>query len=161
MFSISDPVDVNSLRRVKVPDTNLTTLSFRFNINDPAFKTNTIVVNNSQTDYIAHVFVETPIYDSVSGQVIGYKASDDYVQQVSGTSNYLIRLNNTYLFLSGESLSWTYSFINNAPTVYYPVGVTAKTTCTGTGAYQHGGTVSLTPLQDGSRNVQCVVNTFP
>lgn len=110
---------------------------------------------NSPTDYLAHIFVDCPIYDSVSGALIGYKSCDDYVYQVSGTSTYLRRFNNTYLFLSGD---WNYAFINNC--YYYPVGAVAKSTCTGTGKYQFGGSVALTPNADGSRDVQCVLTTL-
>jgi len=73
---------------------------------------------------IAHAFVQTPIYDETSGDRIGYKVSDDYVQQVS-PDVYIIRLQNTYYFENRGSISWNYVFKNNTNSFFYPPNVHA------------------------------------
>ncbi|NBV29142.1 hypothetical protein EBS02_09045, partial [bacterium] len=102
-------------------------LSFTFWTKDPAFSTNEIVVN--QHPYISHAFVETPIYDQSMGQQIGYKVSDDYVQQVS-RNLYIVRLSNTYYFNGRGSISWQYVFENNTKSYFYPVNIPAVSTIT-------------------------------
>ena len=39
-------------------------LSFYFDKNDPQFVSKRTVVDNSPTNYIAHVFIKSPIYDT-------------------------------------------------------------------------------------------------
>jgi hypothetical protein len=68
----------------------LTPLNFYFTIKDPKFETTTTVVPSTPGNYISHVFVRAPIYD-FTDRLIGYKVSDDYVQQVA-ENKYIIRL---------------------------------------------------------------------
>jgi len=134
-------------------------LKFFFNKNDKKFTTVTTVVDDSKTNYIAHAFVKGPIYDFVSHQQIGYKVSDDYVQQVS-ESKYIVRLHNTYLFYDKDgkttgTISWDYVFENTEPSIYYPVGIPASSTIiSATGKYKgKDGVVRLLPKSNGRRNV--------
>lgn len=62
-------------------------ISFYFNRNDPNFKSEEIVVDDKP--YIGHWFITSPIYDS-NNIKIGYKATDDYVQQVED-NKYLVQ----------------------------------------------------------------------
>jgi len=128
-------------------------LKFNFSINDPKFKTTTNVVSNTPLNYISHVFIQTPIYD-IFGVEIGYKVTDDYVQQVNA-NEYLVRINNTYYIRNNGTISWQYSFLNSTPTVYYPIGVLASSNITSTTGVYFGktGAVSLMPNADGTRNV--------
>jgi hypothetical protein len=133
-------------------------LKFFFNKNDKTFTTVTTVVDDSKTNYIAHAFVKCPIYDNSKKQ-IGYKVSDDYVQQVS-ENKYIVRLNNTYLFYDKDNkttgtISWQYVFLNTKPDIYYPVDVPASSTIIcGTGIYKgKEGSVRLLPKSNGRRNV--------
>ena len=127
-------------------------ISFRFSTHDPSFYTKEVIVNDEP--YISHAFVQTPIYDEVSGSQIGYKVSDDYVQQVN-PSLYAVRLSNTY-FLETGTISWEYGFKNTTPSYFYPVNIPAVSTITaGTGDfYGATGTVRLYPTSDGVRHVQ-------
>jgi hypothetical protein len=127
-------------------------LSFYFSTKDQNFKTNTVVVQETPR-YISHSFVETPIYD-FSEKKIGYKVSDDYIQQVDN-NKFIVRLNNTYYIDGKGSISWLYVFENNKPEIYYPVNVEAVSTIiSGTGEYfGKTGTVTLFPKTDGSRLV--------
>ena len=65
-------------------------LNFYFTTKDPEFTTTTTVVPSSPGNYISHVFVRAPLYDFTDKQ-IGYKVTDDYVQQVSD-DKYIVRL---------------------------------------------------------------------
>ena len=127
------------------------TLSFYFNKNDPNFYTKEIVVQTQP--YIGHWFITTPIYDNNNNQ-IGYKATDDYIQQVC-TNKYLVRYNNTYFIDGKGTISWNYATYNNAPNPYYPLGTVAKGRITSaTGSFVNiNGCVSLTPQADGRRDV--------
>lgn len=134
-------------------------LKFFFNKNDKNFTTVTSVMDDSKTNYISHVFVRCPIYDNNSKKQIGYKVSDDYVQQVS-ENKYIVRLSNTYLFYDKDNkttgtISWQYVFENTKPDVYYPVNVPASSTIiSGTGIYKgKEGVVRLLPKSNGRRNV--------
>ena len=128
-------------------------LSFHFNLNDPKNKSKTIVVNDSPTDYLAHSFISVPIYDNFNIQ-IGYKVSDDYIQQISDNL-YSIRINSTYHFLSGGSISWQFCFLNNKPNYYYPLNVSNASNIISTTGQYFGktGVVSLIAKEDGSRDV--------
>jgi hypothetical protein len=96
-------------------------LNFNFNLNDPQSKSKTVVLNDSEKDYLAHAFISVPIYDNFNVQ-IGYKVSDDYIQQIS-ENLYSVRINSTYNFLNGGSISWQYTFLNNKPNYYYPLNL--------------------------------------
>jgi len=98
-------------------------------------------------------FITTPIYDSNSN-IIGYKATDDYIQEV-GTNKYLVRYFNTYFINGKGNISWQYAAVNDQPNPYYPLGVTAKGRITSaTGYYVNvNGCVKLTPKADGRRDV--------
>ncbi len=126
-------------------------LSFYFNKNDPEFKSTEIVAQASP--YIGHWFITTPIYDS-KNKVIGYKATDDYIQEV-GTNQYLVRYLNTYFINGKGTISWQYATVNDQPNPFYPLGVTAKARITSaTGDYVNAsGCVKLTPKADGQRDV--------
>jgi len=127
-------------------------LSFYFTTKDTNFKINTIVVQDIPR-YISHSFVETPIYDFTDTK-IGYKVSDDYIQQVD-KNKYIVRLNNTYYIEGKGSISWLYIFENNLPKIYYPDNVELSSTIiSGTGDYfDKTGTVTLFPKPDGYRLV--------
>ncbi len=130
-------------------------LAFIFSTKDPLFTSKTVVVSE-KPNYISHSFVKAPIYDP-TGKPIGYKVSDDYVQQVDANT-YIVRLNNTYYFNNNGrdgSISWMYSFISTKPEIYYPVNVPVSSNITSTtGAYfNKKGTVLLFPLADGNRTV--------
>jgi len=130
---------------------------FKFSKNDPNFISTDITVNQSTTNDIEHVFVRSPIY-TLENKQIGYKVSDDYVQQVD-TGKYVVRLNNTYVFYSKGvkvgSISWQYVFVNTTNSVYYPVNVANKSTIiSGTGKFVNAkGTVTLIAKPDGDRFV--------
>jgi hypothetical protein len=128
-------------------------LKFNFSINDPKFKTTTLLVSDTPLNYISHVFIQTPIYD-IFGVEIGYKVANDYVQQVND-NEYLITINSTYYIKNNGTISWQYSFINSKPTVYYPTGVLASSNITSTTGIYFGktGAVSLIPNADGTRDV--------
>lgn len=79
----------------------------------PNFFTKTIVINDS-TNYLAQVFITTPIYNQC-GQVIGSKVSTDTIQQV-GPNQYVINIDLTYTHRG--SVSWNVTFTNNS--VLYP-----------------------------------------
>ena len=128
-------------------------LNFYFTTKDPEFVTTTTVVPSTPGNYIAHVFVRTPIYDFTNKQ-IGYKVSDDYVQQVE-SNKYIVRLNNTYYIEGQGSVSWQYVFENDQPTVFYPVNKLAASNVISTTEEYYGktGKVSLFPKPDGTRIV--------
>lgn len=126
-------------------------LSFHFNKNDPNFKSSEIVVQKEP--YIGHWFITTPIYDDNNVE-IGYKTTDDYIQQVEN-NKYLVRYNNTYYINGKGTISWQYASVNVLPNPYYPLGTIAKARITSaTGSYvKVNGCVSLTPQEDGRRDV--------
>ena len=128
-------------------------LNFNFNIDDPEAKTKTVIVNDSIENFISHSFIQIPIYDDYNVN-IGYKVSDDYIQQLS-ENLYSVRINSTYHFLNGGSISWQYSFTNDKPNYYYPLNVAnASNIISGTGIYLgKTGIVSLTALKNGRRDV--------
>jgi hypothetical protein len=136
---------------------NCKKIAFKFSTKDPNFTSQNVVVNPSNTNYISHAFVRCPIYNS-KNKVMGYKVSDDYVQQV-GTNKYVVRLNNTYTFLSNNksvgSISWQYVFENTTNSIYYPPNVPAKSTViSGTGIFANAkGKVTLIPKENGDRFV--------
>ena len=128
-------------------------LNFYFTTKDPEFSTNTIIVPTTDNTYISHVFVKAPLYD-FSNTKIGYKVTDDYVQQVA-TNKYIVRLNNTYYIEGNGSISWQYVFENDKPSVFYPVNMVAASNIIATTGKYYGqtGKVSLFPKQDGTRIV--------
>lgn len=128
-------------------------LSFYFDINDPQFFSKVAVINQSTTNLVEHVFITTPIYNKC-GLKIGYKSSDDVLQQI-GPNKYIVKILNTYFIDGKGTINWQYSFITDKPNVYYPIGIEAKSTIvSGTGKYIGTiGTVSLIPLVTGRRNV--------
>jgi len=130
--------------------------NFFFSVTDNKFTTKTTVVDCSPTNYISHTFVRCPIYN-FSKKFIGYKVSDDYVQQVDD-NKYIVRLNNTYVFYDKNnqpkgSVSWQYVFENTKPEVYYPVDIPASSTIiSGTGKFKgKPGIVTLLPKKNGVR----------
>jgi len=126
-------------------------LSFHFNKNDPDFKSEEIVVEVKP--YVGHWFITAPIYDD-NNVKIGYKATDDYVQQVAD-NKYLVRYNNTYFIEGKGTISWEYANESAVPNPFYPLSVVAKARITSaTGEYvSKFGCVSLTPKEDGRRDV--------
>jgi hypothetical protein len=133
-------------------------LVFFFSTKDKDFTTVTSLVDSSSTNYVSHAFVRCPIYNSEKKQ-IGYKVSDDYVQQVA-ENKYVVRLNNTYTFYDdynkvNGTISWQYVFENSKPDIYYPVDIPASSTIiSGTGKYERkNGIVSLLPKKNGKRIV--------
>jgi len=128
-------------------------LNFYFTTKDPEFVSTTTVIPSSPGNYISHVFVKAPIYD-FTDKKIGYKATDDYVQQVE-TNKYIIRLNNTYYIEGKGSISWQYVFENSSSSVFYPVNKTVASNIISTTGEYYGkkGNVSLFPKPDGTRLV--------
>jgi hypothetical protein len=128
-------------------------LNFYFTTKDPQFSTTTTVVSSNPENYISHVFVKAPLYD-FTDSLIGYKVTDDYVQQV-GVNKYIIRLNNTYYLEGRGTISWQYVFENDTNKVFYPINkIAASNIISATGEfYGKSGFVSLFPKQDGSRIV--------
>jgi hypothetical protein len=58
------------------------------------------MIVNTATNYVEHVFIQTPIYDIKDTNLtnpISYKVTDDYVQLLA-PGQYLIRINSTYTF---------------------------------------------------------------
>ena len=53
-------------------------LNFHFNVKNSENRIETVVVNE-EPNYIAHSFLQIPIYDNFDVE-IGYKISDDYIQ---------------------------------------------------------------------------------
>jgi hypothetical protein len=136
-------------------------LHFHFHLNDPETKVQEVIVPTPENNFISHSFIQTPIYDNDTDIRIGYKVSDDYVQKLSDNL-YSVRINSTYHFLSGGSISWQYAFLNNKPTFYYPLNVpNASNIISGTGPYLgKSGIVSLIALENGRRNVTIGFNFF-
>jgi hypothetical protein len=139
----------------------LKNLRFSFSTKDPEFKTKEVIVQD-QPQFISHAFVKCPIYDLTNSEEkkIGFKVSDDYVQQTA-ENKFVVRLNNTYTFdEDGSSISWQYVFVNDKPLFYYPVGVPAiSNIIAGTGKYVGAkGTVTLLPRKDGKRIVNIRFN---
>jgi hypothetical protein len=137
-------------------------IEFFFNIKDPKFFSETVVLNKSPGKYISHVFIKCPIYSKGSNgktTQIGYKVSDDYVQQVD-TNKYLVRINNTYYFNNSGTINWQYSFLNTKPLVFYPVNKIAKSNITSTTGPYFGraGYVTLLPTANGLRKVTIILN---
>lgn len=135
-------------------------LNFYFTTQDPNFVAQPMVVDTTPGKYISHVFVRAPLYSFDNNPVpIGYKVTDDYVQQVA-ENKYIIRLNNTYYLEGRGSISWQYVFENDIPAVYYPVNqLTASNIISTTGEFfGKSGTVSLFPKEDGSRLVNVTFN---
>jgi hypothetical protein len=135
-------------------------IEFFFDINDPEFFSETVILNNSPGKYISHVFIKCPIYNKDSNgnkTQIGYKVSDDYVQQVD-TDKYLVRINNTYYFNNSGTISWQYSFLNTKPLVFYPVNTVAMSNIISTTGPYLGtkGYVRLLPTADGLRKVKII-----
>ncbi len=134
-------------------------LSFNFSTKDPEFKTWAVDVTNPvPNNLITHAFISTPIYDDF-GVKIGYKVSDDYIQQVS-ENKYMIRISNTYYIQNKGTISWNYSFLNDKPSYFYPIGVVAKSNIVSTTGEYFGrtGAVFLEPLENGLRKVQVIFN---
>ena len=133
-------------------------LNFYFTTKDPEFSTDTNVVPSTSGNYISHVFVKAPLYDFTDKR-IGYKVTDDYVQQV-GEKKYIVRLNNTYSIDGKGSISWQYVFENDNQNVFYPTnGIVASNIIATTGEYYgKTGFVSLFPKPDGTRVVNVTFN---
>lgn len=133
-------------------------LPLNFYFKKSELKSKTVVVDSSTTNYISHVFVNCPIYN-LAGTAIGYKVSDDYVQQVAA-GKYIIRLNNTYHISGQGSISWTYVFENTKAEVFYPINQVAASNITFTTGNYYGktGSVSLFPKSDGTRQVNITFN---
>jgi hypothetical protein len=133
-------------------------LSFYFNKNDPNFKSEEIIVDSKPGSYISHAFISAYIYDNF-GVKIGYKVSDDYVQQVD-ENKYIVRINSTYYIENQGTITWQYSFINDVPSYYYPIGILAASNIVSTTGNYFGktGVVSLMPNEDGTRNINIIFN---
>lgn len=118
-------------------------LQFHYNLNDPDASSKTVILNQSDTNYISHIFVKAPIYDNFNVK-IGYVAGDVYIQQLS-LNMYSVRINATNYFLNGGSISWLFSFINDKPNNYYPPDVVSASNISSTTGEYFGrtGVVSL------------------
>jgi len=137
-------------------------IKFFFDINDPKFFSKTIIVNDTPGKYVSHVFIKCPIYTKDSNgnkSQIGYKVSDDYVQQVDA-DKYSVRIHNTYYLNNYGTINWEYSFLNRKPEVFYPVNKIAASNITSTtGSYLGAkGYVRLLPTADGLRKVKIILH---
>jgi hypothetical protein len=127
-------------------------LKFSFNINDPNKFTYSSIIN--QDPYLVHAFLKIPIFDEFNVQ-IGYKVSDDYIQQLS-ENEYSVRINSTYHFFNNNSsISWQFCFINYKPNYLYPLNTpnTSNIIATTGDYYGKTGVVSLFAKEDGTRDV--------
>jgi hypothetical protein len=132
-------------------------LSFNFSINDADFKSYSVIVSSEPGNLIEHAFIRTPIYDDFGIQ-IGYKTSDDYIQQLSD-NEYGVRISNTYFIQGKGTINWSYNFVNNLPSYYYPVDKIASSNITSTTGDYIGktGFVYLNPVSNGTRYVKIVL----
>ena len=129
-------------------------IKFYFDINDKEFiSTSQTVPTVKSTNLINNVYIRCPIYNP-DGVKIGYKTSNDILQQLSPTK-YSVRIFNTYHLDGFGTINWEYAFVNDKPNVYYPVGVVAESTIvSGTGVFNGvSGKVKLNPTADGKRYV--------
>jgi hypothetical protein len=128
-------------------------LNFYFDKNDPNFFTKTTIINDSSENFVSHVFITSPIYDTF-GIKIGYKVSDDIIQQI-GKDQYSVKISSTYYFDGNGTITWNYAFVNSRPDPYYPLNeVHASNIVSTTGKYfGKTGAVSLTALANGRRDV--------
>jgi len=128
-------------------------LKFYFDKNDPKFFSKTAVINDSPDNFVSHVFITAPIYDTF-GIKIGYKVSDDTIQQI-GKDQYSVKISSTYYFDDNGTITWNYAFVNSRPDPYYPLNeVHASNIVSTTGKYfGKAGAVSLTALPNGRRDV--------
>ena len=131
-------------------------LKFKFSKNDPNFTSVSTQVSNSlPNNIVEHYFVRCPIY-SFKNKQIGYKVSDDYVQQVA-EDKFVVRLNNTYTFMSKGvevgSISWQGVFTNTTNSIFYPINVPIKSAIiSGTGVFAKAtGSVTLLAKTNGDR----------
>jgi hypothetical protein len=128
-------------------------LKFYFDKNDPEFFTKTAIINDSSDNFVSHVFITSPIYDTF-GIKIGYKVSDDIIQQI-GENKYSVKISSTYYIEGNGTITWNYAFVNSRPDPYYPSNVNnASNIVSTTGSYfGKSGAVSLIALENGRRNV--------
>ena len=75
-------------------------------------------------------------------------------------NKYIVKINNTYFIDGKGTINWQYAFVTDKPSVFYPLGIEAKSTIiSGTVNYIGAqGTVSLIPLITGRRNVTIKFN---
>jgi hypothetical protein len=128
-------------------------LQFHYNLNDPEASSKTLVLNQSDTNYISHSFIKSPVYDNFNVKV-GYVVGDDYIQQLS-LNMYSVRINVTCNFLNGSSISWQFSFINDKPNYYYRPDIVNATNISSTTGEYFGktGVISITAKPNGQRDV--------
>jgi hypothetical protein len=126
---------------------------FYFDKNDPNFFSKTAIINDSPDNFVSHVFITAPIYDTF-GIKIGYKVSDDIIQQI-GKDQYSVKISSTYYINGNGTITWNYAFVNSRPDPYYPLNeVNASNIVSTTGSYfGKTGAVSLTALASGRRDV--------
>jgi hypothetical protein len=130
-------------------------IKFYFDITDNEFiSTSQTVPTTKSNNLINNVYIRSPIY-SKCGQKIGYKTSNDILQQLA-PNKYSVRISNTYYIEGKGTINWDYSFINDKPNVFYPAGIVAESTIiSGTGDFiGASGKVKLTPTPDGKRYVE-------
>jgi len=91
-------------------------IKFYFDINDKEFiSTNQTVPTSKPNNSISNVYIRCPIY-SKCGKKIGWKTSNDILQQLS-SNQYSVRIFNTYHFEGLGTINWEYSFINSEPII--------------------------------------------
>ncbi len=132
-------------------------VKFYFDINDPEHTlTSQTVASSKPNNLIQNIYIKTPIYDKNSVK-IGYKLSNDIIQQLS-QNEYAIRVQNTFFIEGSGSINSEYSFINNKSAVTYTPNVVIESTISsGTGNFMGAkGRLGINPTQDGRRYV--VVN---
>jgi hypothetical protein len=86
-------------------------IKFYFDINDKEFiSTSQTVPTVKSNNLINNVYIRTPIYDP-NGVKIGYKTSNDILQQVSSTE-YSVRIYNTYHLENLGTINWEYLLVD-------------------------------------------------
>lgn len=127
-------------------------LKFHFDLNDPKGYSKIFIINDKP--YIAHSFIQVPIYDDFNVK-IGYKTADNYIQQVD-ENKYSIRISSTYNFFNNNSsINWQFTFLTDTPSYKYPTDkINASNIVSATGDYfGKSGVVSLKAYDSGLREV--------
>ncbi len=129
-------------------------VKFYFDVNDSEHSLTTQTVPSSKPNNLTqNVYIKTPIYDKNSVK-IGYKLSNDIIQQLSH-NEYAIRIQNTYFIEGLGSINSEYAFINSKPQVTYTPNIVIESTISsGTGNFMGAkGRVAINPTPDGRRYV--------
>lgn len=121
-------------------------LLFYFNTKDKSYKVATEVYDK-EPNLITQTFVNAPIYQWNTNNLIGYVLSDDYTQQIDDNS-YILRINQTFYFQKKDSISWYFTCKKQHPNNLFPPNtLSTSTIISGTGLYYgKEGTVTVQPM---------------